>query len=147
MTSTGHRPPPLCGHTLSILNRKAYLIGGCGPLDETPQVFDHVYSLGLALCRRFVDLNIEKFCDQSNGTVATMLVYSVWWGACVTVSVCRSRDMAMDQAQTMPLERTRTPSHPTGNELSCPDSDSYEFHRLLTPCTVHRRRQRKCKMS
>ena len=45
--SWGHGPPPLCGHTLSIVNRKAYLIGGCGPLDGEPQVFDHIYSLDL----------------------------------------------------------------------------------------------------
>jgi len=43
----GQGPPPLCGHTLTIINRKAYLIGGCGPLDGEPQVFDHVYALDL----------------------------------------------------------------------------------------------------
>ena len=46
--SWGDEPPPLCGHTLSIVNRKAYLIGGCGPVDGGTDVFDHIYSLDLA---------------------------------------------------------------------------------------------------
>ena len=45
--SWGDRPPPMCGHTLSIVNRKAYLVGGCGKLDHECAVFDHVYSLDL----------------------------------------------------------------------------------------------------
>jgi hypothetical protein len=48
----GTPPPPLCGHTLSILNRKAYLIGGCGPIEGSTAVFDHLYSLGFIFAHR-----------------------------------------------------------------------------------------------
>jgi len=61
----GTPPPPLCGHTLSILNRKAYLIGGCGPIEGSTAVFDHLYSLDLVTWR-WTKLNPTLFgCSQS----------------------------------------------------------------------------------